>query len=287
MKPKIMIELLTRLKKTYGQAECALNHTNAFELLAATILSAQCTDVRVNLVTPALFARFPTPEAMAAASLEELEALVRSTGFFRNKAKSLQGMAQRVYEVYGNRVPDSMDELLTLPGVARKTANVVLGVFYGIAHGVVVDTHVARLSGRLGLTDATSATAIEQALMAKVPATEWIQFSHLLIHHGRAVCAARQPACERCELSDLCPTYAAATGKATAAGKGGAVGKGKVAGKGKAAGKGQIAGKKRAADKIQVAGKGGAAGKSRAGGKGRAASKLKVASAPARADSIS
>jgi endonuclease-3 len=200
-------KLYRRLKKLYPRPLCALVHRNAFELLAATILSAQCTDKRVNLVTPALFARYPTPAALAAASPEDVEALVHTTGFFRNKAKSLLGMATAVTYDHGGVVPSTMEALVRLPGVARKTANVVLGVAYGIAAGVVVDTHVARLSKRLGLSAHTDPVKIERDLMALVPRKHWIDFSNMLILHGRSVCDARRPACEHCTLQGLCPSY--------------------------------------------------------------------------------
>jgi endonuclease-3 len=196
--------ILDALRKTYPNVVCALNHRSAWELTVATILSAQCTDVRVNLVTPALFKAFPTPKAMAAASLPELEELIRTTGFFRNKAKSIKGAAQVVVEQFGNEVPRTMDEILQLPGVARKTANVVLGSFYGIAVGVVVDTHVLRLSRRLELTKNTTPEKIEQDLMKIIPPDRWIDFSHELIHHGRQVCMARTPKCADCTLETLC-----------------------------------------------------------------------------------
>lgn len=198
--------LLALLHEAYPDAECALHHKNAFELLVATILSAQCTDERVNKVTPALFARFPTPAAMASADIGELEDLVRSTGFFRNKAKNIQGAARRIGEAYNGEVPTAMEELLTLPGVARKTANVVRGVCFALADGVVVDTHVKRLAQRLGLTKATTPEKIEQDLMKLVPRTEWINISHLLIFHGRQVCDARKPRCGACTLAELCPS---------------------------------------------------------------------------------
>ena len=200
--------IIARLHQAYPDAECALHHRNAFELLVATILSAQCTDERVNKVTPALFARFPTPEAMAGADREELETLIRSTGFYHNKAKNIQGAAQRIVSAYGGVVPQTMDELLTLPGVARKTANVVLGVVFKIADGVVVDTHVKRLSNRLGLTTQSDPEKIERDLQAITPKAEWINLSHLLIFHGRQVCDARKPACAACTLNDLCPSAA-------------------------------------------------------------------------------
>jgi endonuclease-3 len=200
--------IIARLHQAYPDAECALHHRNAFELLVATILSAQCTDERVNKVTPALFARFPTPEAMAGADREELETLIRSTGFYHNKAKNIQGAAHRIVSAYGGVVPQTMDELLTLPGVARKTANVVLGVVFKIADGVVVDTHVKRLSNRLGLTTQSDPEKIERDLQAITPKAEWINLSHLLIFHGRQVCDARKPACAACTLNDLCPSAA-------------------------------------------------------------------------------
>ena len=198
--------ILHLLHAQYPVVECALHHRNAFELLVATILSAQCTDERVNKVTPALFACCPTPAAMAAADLLELEELVRSTGFYHNKAKNIQAAARRIVEVYDGEVPKTMDELLTLGGVARKTANVVLGVIHRIADGVVVDTHVKRLAGRLGLTTETTPEKIERDLMILVPQGEWIDFSHMLIFHGRQVCDARKPRCAICTLSHLCPS---------------------------------------------------------------------------------
>jgi endonuclease-3 len=202
--PERVAAILDALAKAYPNVVCALNHRSAWELTVATILSAQCTDVRVNLVTPALFKVFPTPKAMAAASLPELEELIRTTGFFRNKAKSIQGAAKTVVEQFGNKVPQTMEELLRLPGVARKTANVVLGSFYGIAVGVVVDTHVLRLSRRLELTQNTTPEKVEQDLMKIIPQNRWIAFSHELIHHGRQVCIARNPRCVECSLETLC-----------------------------------------------------------------------------------
>ena len=196
--------ILDILAKTYPNVVCALNHRNAWELTIATILSAQCTDVRVNIVTPALFKAFPTPKAMASASLPELEELIRTTGFFRNKAKSIKGASQAVVEQFGGKVPQTMEEILKLPGVARKTGNVVLGSWYGIAVGVVVDTHVLRLSGRLELTKNTTPEKVEQDLMKIIPQDHWIQFSHELIHHGRQVCIARNPRCTDCPLEALC-----------------------------------------------------------------------------------
>ena len=202
--PVRIAAILDILAKTYPGVVCALNHRNAWELTVATILSAQCTDVRVNLVTPALFKAFPTPKAMAAASLPEIEGLIRTTGFFRNKAKSIQGAARAVVESFGGEVPKTMEEILRLPGVARKTANVVLGSWYGIAVGVVVDTHVMRLSRRLELTEQTKPEKIERDLMKIIPSDRWINFSHELIHHGRQVCIARKPRCIDCTLEKLC-----------------------------------------------------------------------------------
>ena len=202
--PERVKAILDILAKTYPGVVCALNHRNAWELTVATILSAQCTDVRVNLVTPALFKAFPTPKAMASASLPEIEELVRTTGFFRNKAKSIQGAARIVTEEFGGKIPQTMEEILRLPGVARKTANVVLGSWYGIAFGVVVDTHVMRLSRRLELTKETKPEKIERDLMKIIPEGRWINFSHELIHHGRQVCIARKPRCVDCTLEKLC-----------------------------------------------------------------------------------
>ena len=202
--PERVKAILDILAQTYPGVVCALNHRNAWELTVATILSAQCTDVRVNLVTPALFRTFPTPKAMAAAELPEIEKLIRTTGFFRNKAKSIQGAARVVTEEFAGKIPQTMDEILRLPGVARKTANVVLGSFYGIAVGVVVDTHVMRLSRRLELTKETKPEKIERDLMKTIPQDRWINFSHELIHHGRQVCVARKPRCADCTLEKLC-----------------------------------------------------------------------------------
>ena len=202
--PARVAAILDVLAKTYPGVVCALHHRNAWELTVATILSAQCTDVRVNLVTPALFKAFPTPKAMAAASLPELEELIRTTGFYRNKAKSIKGAARVVVEGFGGKVPQTMEEILRLPGVARKTGNVVLGSWYGIAVGVVVDTHVMRLSRRLELTKQTAPEKVEQDLMKIIPQDRWIAFSHELIHHGRQVCAARKPKCMDCTLERLC-----------------------------------------------------------------------------------
>ena len=200
-------EIIKRLKKAYPDAHCALNHTNAFELLIATILSAQCTDERVNLVTADLFRKYRGPDDFIAATQEELERDIHSTGFFRNKAKNIKAACQRIVDVFGGEIPQKMDELLTLEGVARKTANVVLGNAYGIASGVVVDTHVGRLSQRLGLTGHTAAEKIEQDLMALVPKKHWVMFPHWMIFHGRQICQARKPKCLQCPLADICPSY--------------------------------------------------------------------------------
>ena len=202
--PERIADILQRLAATYPNAECALLHRNAWELLVATILSAQCTDARVNLVTPELFRKFPTPKSMAKASLPVIEAEIRSTGFYRNKAKSISGAAKRLVSEFDSKVPKTRAELLTIPGAARKTANVVLGVAYGIAEGVVVDTHVLRLSNRLGLTESNDPKKVEQELMKIIPQDHWIQFSHELIHHGRKVCIARKPRCMECSLETLC-----------------------------------------------------------------------------------
>jgi len=200
-------EILLRLDEVYPDAECALDHRGPFQLLVCTILSAQCTDERVNKVVPGLFKRFPTPQKMAGADQEELQSLIHSTGFYRNKAKSLVGAAQRITETHKGRVPRTMEELLELPGVARKTANVVLGTAFGVSSGIVVDTHVKRLSNRLGLTTETAPEKIERDLMKKIPQERWIAFAHQLIQHGRRVCQARKPKCPRCTLADLCPFY--------------------------------------------------------------------------------
>jgi len=198
--------LIQRLKAAYPDATTALRHENPFQLLVATILSAQCTDERVNKVTPALFARFPDAASMKDADVLEMEDLIRTTGFYHNKTKSLLGSSRRIVETYGGTVPSTMEDLLTLPGVARKTANVVLGVGYGIAVGVVVDTHVQRLARRLGLTRADTPVQVEQDLMRIVPRSEWILFAHLLILHGRRICVARKPRCGLCPVQSLCPS---------------------------------------------------------------------------------
>lgn len=202
--PERVNEILKRLDERYPAATCALHHNSAWELLVATILSAQCTDVRVNMVTPILVEKYPTPEAFAALQPEDLEDDIRSTGFFRNKSKSLVGAARKLISDFGGQVPRTMDELLQLPGVARKTANVVLGTWYRIADGVVVDTHVQRISRRLELTKHDEPRKIEQDLMKVLPRDKWIIFAHQVILHGRALCIARKPKCADCPLENLC-----------------------------------------------------------------------------------
>jgi endonuclease-3 len=202
--PERVQAILKALDEAYPEAVCALTHRSPWELLVATILSAQCTDVRVNMVTPELFKRFPTPAALAKATLPQLEALIRTTGFFRNKAKSIQGAARKIVAEFGGQVPQTLAELITIPGAARKTANVVLGVAYGKAEGVVVDTHVFRIAHRLGLAKGETPQKVEQELVRILPESRWIGFSHQIIHHGRAVCEARKPKCDRCNLEQLC-----------------------------------------------------------------------------------
>jgi endonuclease-3 len=202
--PGRIAAILKALDEAYPNAQCALMHSSPWELLVATILSAQCTDVRVNMVTPELFRRFPTPAAMAKATLPELEALIRTTGFFHNKAKSIQGAASKIVAEFGGQVPQTLAELTTIPGAARKTANVVLGVSFGKAEGIVVDTHVFRIARRLGLAKGDTPQEVEQELMRILPQSRWIDFSHQLIHHGRQVCDARKPKCDRCNLEQLC-----------------------------------------------------------------------------------
>lgn len=192
------------LAREYPEALCALKHEGPFQLLAATILSAQCTDERVNQVTPGLFSKFPTPHAMAQATSHEIESLIRSTGFFRAKAKNLLGMAQMIVDEFGGEIPRTIDQLVRLPGVGRKTANVVLGTAFGLPMGVVVDTHVKRLTSLMGLTRHKIPEKIEQDLMELLPSTDWIDFSHRLIHHGRRICIARRPRCRECPLLSLC-----------------------------------------------------------------------------------
>jgi len=204
--PERASQILARLRAAYPDARCALDHRDAFELLCATILSAQCTDARVNLVTPTLFAAYPTPEALASARPADVEAIIKSTGFFRNKTRSLIGMAQALVAEHAGVVPRTMEQLRVLPGVGRKTANVILGNAYGINEGITVDTHVARLSRLLGLTRESDPGKIEQDLMPLFPREDWGLLSHLLIFHGRQVCIARRPRCGECVLSDLCPS---------------------------------------------------------------------------------
>jgi endonuclease III len=200
------LEILVRLKRLYPDAVCSLDYETPVQLLVATILSAQCTDQRVNMVTPELFRQFPDAAALAGADLSELEALVRSTGFYRNKAKNIQAACQRIVTEYGGQVPKVMEDLLSLAGVARKTANVVLAHGFGINMGVTVDTHVKRLSYRLGLTTHTDPIKVERDLIRLLPQPDWENWSIRLIYHGRAVCNARKPECDRCELADLCPS---------------------------------------------------------------------------------
>jgi len=200
------LEILERLKRLYPDATCSLDYETPVQLLVATILSAQCTDERVNKVTPELFRRFPDAASMASADLAEIEELVRSTGFYRNKAKNIQGACRKIMTDFGGQVPQTMEELLTLPGVARKTGNVVLAHAFGINAGVTVDTHVKRLSHRLGLTTHTDPIRIERDLMKLLPQPDWENWSIRLIYHGRAVCNARNPACDRCQIADLCPS---------------------------------------------------------------------------------
>jgi endonuclease III len=203
--PKDIKEILNRLKKQYPEARCSLNYNTTFELLVATILSAQCTDERVNKVTAELFRKYRSVADFANASLSELEQDIHSTGFFRNKAKNIQSTAQRILDEYKGEVPKNMEALLTLSGVARKTANVVLGNGFGIVSGIVVDTHVRRISNRLGLTASQDPTRIEQDLIKQIPKSDWVNISHLLIYHGRALCKSR-PQCEKCPLAELCPS---------------------------------------------------------------------------------
>jgi endonuclease-3 len=205
------------LERAYPDASCALVHENAYQLLVATILSAQCTDTRVNMVTPELFRRYPDPAHLAQVAPEELEDLIRSTGFFRAKARSLRAMAAQLVERHGGSIPRQLEELTALAGVGRKTANVVLGTAFGIASGVVVDTHVTRLARRLGLTGSKTAERIEQDLMRLMPRSGWVDLSHRLIHHGRQVCLARRPRCDSCSLADICPRIGVASSPRQAA----------------------------------------------------------------------
>lgn len=199
------LKIARQLAKTYADAECALKHDNPFQLLAATILSAQCTDERVNLVTPALFSKYPTAAALAASKQADVEKIIQSTGFFRAKATNLRGMAQALVEQFSGELPRTLDDMVSLPGVGRKTANVVLGTAFGLPTGVVVDTHVKRLTRLLGLTNNLDPVKIEHDLAALLPKSEWINFSHRLIHHGRRICNARKPNCLECPLLKLCP----------------------------------------------------------------------------------
>ncbi|MEZ6100198.1 MAG: endonuclease III [Pirellulaceae bacterium] len=198
-------QIVRRLQRDYPDAECALRYDSPLQLLVATILSAQCTDERVNMVTEGLFDKYPTADALANLPLKTLEQEIQSTGFFRNKAKNIQACCQQLVRYYGGEVPQQMEKLVELPGVGRKTANVVLGTAFGVASGVVVDTHVGRISQRLGLTDKQDAVKAEQDLMTILPRKEWIDFSHRMIHHGRKICKARKPLCEQCGMSDICP----------------------------------------------------------------------------------
>ena len=206
-------QLIKLLKRAHPDAHCALNHSNAFELLIATILSAQCTDERVNIVTADLFRKYRKPSDYLKVPETELQQDIRTTGFFRNKTRSIQGACKMLVEEFDGEVPKTMEELLQLPGVARKTANVVLGVAYGVAAGIVVDTHVTRVARRLGLTKQADAVKIENDLITLVPKKDWIIFSHLLIFHGRRICKARRPLCEECPLEKLCPSSILKTGK--------------------------------------------------------------------------
>jgi len=205
-------EIIRRLKRTYPGAKCSLNHSNPFELLIATILSAQCTDERVNIVTADLFRKYKKPDDYLKVSPRELEKDIQSTGFFRNKTKSIQGTSKVLLEEYGGEVPHTMDELLELPGVARKTANVVLGNAFGVKAGVVVDTHVTRLSHRLGFTQEKTAEKIERDLIEIVPKKDWVIFPHLMIYHGRKICKARNPLCAECQIEKQCPSSSLKTG---------------------------------------------------------------------------
>jgi endonuclease III len=202
--PERISQILAGLDEMYPGVTCALTHSSAWELLVATILSAQCTDVRVNMLTPIIFKKYPTPQHFAALHPEELEPDIQSTGFFRNKSKSVVGAARKIIEEFNGQVPNEMDKLLTVPGVARKTANVVLGTWFRKADGVVVDTHVNRISRRLELTKENDAPKIEQDLMRVIPREKWIDFSHQIIHHGRALCIARKPKCADCKLETIC-----------------------------------------------------------------------------------
>lgn len=203
------------LRRSYPEAICALVHSDPFQLLVATILSAQCTDARVNLVTPSLFRRYPDAQSLATARPDDLEEIIRSTGFYRSKARNLLAMAKQVVERHGGQIPEELEALTALGGVGRKTANVVLGTAFGRAEGVVVDTHVKRLARRLGLAKGKTPEQIERELMAVVPTSEWVDLSHRLIHHGRKICTARRPRCEDCPLAELCPRVGVSAPKST------------------------------------------------------------------------
>ncbi len=198
-------KVVRALRRDYPDAECALRHENAFQLLIATILSAQCTDVRVNIVTKDLFSSYPTPAHFAKAPLRSLETAIQSTGFFRNKAKNIKACCELLVKRYDGEVPRDLEQLVELPGIGRKTANVVLGTAFGMPTGVVVDTHVSRISRRLGLTEKSDAVKIERDLMLVLPKKEWIDFSHRMIHHGRRICKARKPLCDDCGMNKFCP----------------------------------------------------------------------------------
>jgi endonuclease III len=210
------LRVCSALQRAYPEATCALTHANPYQLLVATILSAQCTDARVNMVTPELFARFPSPSDLASVKSSELEDLIRSTGFFRAKAKSLLAMATQVVD---RQIPRSLPQLTALAGVGRKTANVVLGTAFGIASGIVVDTHVKRLAKRLGLTSKTAPEQIEHELIEAIPRSKWVDFSHRMIQHGRRVCLARRPRCESCSLASICPRIGVATARTSSKSK--------------------------------------------------------------------
>lgn len=210
-KPALVLRaraIYRRLLKQYPDAHCELNYTTPFELAVATVLSAQCTDKRVNLVTPDLFARYPSPAALASAPIEDVESVIKSTGFFRNKAKSITGLARAIVAVHDGALPETMDELVVLPGIGRKTANVILGNAFGKNEGVVVDTHIGRLAKLLGLTKQTNPVKVEQALILLFPRPSWTMLAHLLIWHGRRTCVARKPRCGECVVADLCPSAA-------------------------------------------------------------------------------
>jgi endonuclease-3 len=204
-KKRLAAKAVRRLKKLFPVAECALHHESAFQLLVATILSAQCTDERVNQVTPVLFARFPDAESLAKATQDEVEQIIRSLGFFRSKSTNIRAMAEKLVSDFGGEIPQDIDELVTLAGVGRKTASVVLGTWFGIPSGVVVDTHVRRITNLLGLTASQNPEIIERELMAILPKKEWIEFSHRVIYHGRQTCIARRPKCKECALLTICP----------------------------------------------------------------------------------